>query len=235
MTYEELQDEVQRNVIDLPTAVQEGVPNYINRALKTLQGKYNFKVMEAEADYVTDVGVRLLDPSTMPTRFKDFRLEPFAIMDDGTFWELNMAPNRTALRRMWGDEDEGAPRTLFMAEPTSTDDFVGSLEVWPLPDGNSDYDDGEYRISFPYWAYVAPLSNNTDTNWFTTNCEEYLIFQATAEAFFVDWDESRAAVWTQRAGVKYEEAKMLDKRSRLTGTRELIPHWQGARKPFLRF
>lgn len=232
MTYDELQTEVERNVIDLPTAVQNGVPSFINRAIKTLQGKHNFKVMELEQDYTTTVATRVLS-ATMPTRFKEFRNEPFCLADDGTWWQLQMAPNETAIRRRWGEEDEGAPDLLWQANP-STDDFTSALEVYPLPDGNSDYDDGEYRISFPYWGYVADLDAGADTNWFTTNAEEYIIFQATAEAFFTDWDEARAAVWTQRAATKMEEVKMLDKRYRVSGVRELVPHWQGARKSFMR-
>lgn len=232
MQYSEIQDEVLRNLIDTPTAVQEGVPDYINRAMRTLQGKHNFKVMEAEIDYTTTEGTRVLS-ATMPTRFKEWRLEPFCLADDGTWWELTWAPNITAVRRMWSDEDEGAPQALYEAEP-STDDYVNAIEVYPLPDGNSDYDNGEYRISVPYHAYVADLSADADSNWFTTNATEWLIFQATAEGFFTDWDENRATVWTQRAANKFDEVKMLDKRKRLGGVRELVPHWQGARKPMLR-
>lgn len=239
MTYEQIQDEVLRNLIDTPTAVQEGVPNFINRAMRTLQGKYNFKVMEKEADYLTTVGQREIETggnAYLPTRFKEWRLEPFALADDGTWWELTWAPHATAVRRMWSDEDEGAPSVLLQDLYTSDDGLntEAAIHVYPLPDGNSDYDDGEYRISVPYIGYVADLSADADDNWFTTNAAEWLIFQATAEGFFTDWDENRASVWTQRAANKFDEVKMLDKRMRLGGVRELVPHWQGARKPMLR-
>lgn len=239
MTYGEIQDEVLRNVIDLPTAVQEGVPDFVNRAMKTLQGKYNFKVMEKEADYLTVVGQRNLELSgveQLPTRFKEWRLEPYYVTDDGEWSELIFAPNMTAVRRLIANEEEGAPEILFQNEYTNDDALVthSVIEVYPLPDGNSDYDDGEYRIAVPYVGYVAPLSADADDNWFTLNAEEWLIFQATAEAFFTDWDENRAAVWTQRAANKFDEVKMLDKRGRLAGVRELVPQWRGARAPFVR-
>lgn len=232
MTYEEIQDEVLRNLIDTPTAVQEGVPDYVNRAMRTLQGKWNFKVMEAESDYTTTEGSHVLS-ATMPTRFKEFRLEPFCLRDDGSWWELSIAPNQTAIRRWWGEEDEGYPSVLVEADP-SDDEDAHALHVYPLPDGNSDYGDGEYRISVPYLAYVADLSGSSDSNWFTNNATEWLIFQATAEGFFTDWDESRAAIWTQRAANKFDEVKMLDKRRRLGGVRELVPQWRGAKQPFVR-
>ena len=231
MNYLQLQEEVQRNVIDLPTAVQNGVPSFINRAMKTLQSRHNFKVMEAEVDHTTTVATRTLN-ATMPTRFKEWRLEPFVLSEDGVWYEISFE-NITAIRRYYGEEDEGVPKFLHEAEP-STEAFVNAIHVYPLPDGNSDYDNGEYRISIPYYAYVTPLAASGDSNWFTTNAEEWLIFQATAEAFFTDWDENRGAIWTQRAASKMDEVKMQDKRYRLSGVREIIPHWQGARKPFVR-
>ena len=239
MTYEEIQDEVLRNLIDTPTAVQEGVPNYVNRAMRTLQGKHNFKVMEKEADYLTVVGQRELELSgdtVLPTRFKEWRLEPFVVTDDGQWEELVIAPNMTAIRRLFTEDEEGPPRALFQDEYTDDDAETTQslLAVYPLPDGNSDYDDGEYRISVPYIGYVADLSADADDNWFTNNAAEWLIFQATAEGFFTDWDENRATVWTQRAANKFDEVKMLDKRGRLGGVREMVPHWQGARKHLLR-
>lgn len=241
MNYEQLQDEVQRNVIDLPTVVQEGVPNFVNRAMRTLQSRHNFKVMEQEADFYTAVGERALyltatDTTILPPRFKEWHRDPFYVTDDGEWQELTIAPNLTAVRRLFASDAEGAPEVLVQTNYTDDDaeNTHSELSVYPLPDGNSDYDDGEYQIVVPYIGYVTPLSATTDQNWFTNNAEEWIIFQATAEAFFADWDENRGAVWTQRAASKMDEVKMLDKRNRLGGVRELVPQWQGARKPFVR-
>lgn len=233
MNYGALQTEVERNVIDLPTAVQNGVPTFINRAMKALQRRHNFKVMEAETSYTTTAGSHILS-ATMPTRFKEFRDQPFYVTDDDSTWyEMEYAPNMTAIRRRMTDEAEGAPEFLLEGEP-STDDYVSALEVYPLPDDNSDWDDGEYRIYVPYWAYVADLSAEGDSNWFTVNAQDWLIFKATAEAFFTDWDENRASIWEQRAANMFNDIIMLDKRYRLGGVRELVPHWQGAKKAFVR-
>ena len=48
-TFLELMTEVRGNIIDLPTFVTNNVPSYVNRAIRELQNKHNFKVMEADS------------------------------------------------------------------------------------------------------------------------------------------------------------------------------------------
>jgi hypothetical protein len=133
-----------------------------------------------------------------------------------------IAPDREQLVRKYGADGEGPPQHLLNSARSEADTVT--MEAWPLADGLSDYSDGEYRITVPYWGYAAPLSAAGDTNWFTTNASLYLIFRATAEAFMVDWDEDRAALWMQRAAEQRLKAINLDKRMRVAEMDTWVPY-----------
>ena len=75
------------------------------------------------------------------------------------------------------------------------------IEVYPYPDGASDWPDGNYRIQIPYWGYVPDLKANGDANWFTKDGPgaEYIIAAASMMCFEMDWDEARATFWRTKA------------------------------------
>src|SRR5690606_23628102 len=74
-TFSELQTRVQRRVIDLPAAVQAEVPTLINEAMKQLQRRHNFKVMEKVASFTTVAGTQVL--GAVPSDWKEWRDFPF--------------------------------------------------------------------------------------------------------------------------------------------------------------
>ena len=225
MTYQELQDEVETNIIDLPAAVLAKVPTYVLRAVKTLQTKHNFKVMETEQTYNTVLSTRSI--GSVPSNFKEWRLDPFFLDDEGVWRKIILAPNVSAIRQSHiDDEDIGYP--LFLLESDASNDANAStLLVYPLPDGNSDFDDGEYRIYVPYVKYLTALSAGGDSNWFTINADEYIINLATSYGFAADWDEQRMGIWAQLAENKFKEIVKRDKLYRLSGVDTLVPHYQG--------
>ena len=224
-TFLQLQDEVKANIIDLPTAVVNVVPSLIIRAMRKLQEQHNFKVMEGQQSFVTTLATRVL--GAVASDFKEARGLPWETADeDGMVRKLIYAPRREAIWPAIHEEDEGRPLIILDGQPNSAG--TRSYEVYPLPDGNSDYTDGEYRITIPYWKYLPDLSANGDTNWFTVHAEEYLLFQATADGFVKDWDEERALFWTQLAQAKYRDVLNLDKRQRFAEVDTLVPHWRGA-------
>lgn len=232
-TYSELQTRVQRRLIDLPAAVLAEVPDLINEALREIQRRHNFKVMEAvSSTYTTSVGVRTLS-AVIPTDWKEARDRPYLVEDDDFDYvrELQWGPNKNAIIRRFANLDEGAPE--FLLDPLrAAADGAGTFEVWPLPDGNSDYDDGEYRIIVPYWKFLPALSGSSDSNWFTINAERFLIYKATADGFFVDWDEQRAAFWEQKAANELSQMILHDKHTQLAPIDTLVPY-RGAKTPQL--
>lgn len=226
-TFSEIQDRVTRRVIDTPAAVVAEVPALINKALKDIQRVHNFRVMEAETSaLVTVTGQRLLDDARA-SDWKEWRDKPYRLDEDPAYpHEMGWAPNRQALLRYWANDDDGAPMWLL--------DTPDGVEVWPLPDGLSDFAGGEYRIYIPYWAYLADLSDSNTSNWFTLNADYYLAYKATAEAFWLDWDEERASVWEQKAKNEQDKVILADKQQRLAQVDTLVPYWKGAHEPQLK-
>jgi hypothetical protein len=226
MTFLELQTEVAANIIDLPTVVSARVPTLITRAVTALQNRHNFKVMDTEVSFTTTLATRSI--GSVPSAFKEWRLAPAFVDDDTGQWNrMVMAPDIRSIRESGITElDDGYPVFLLQSD-SSSDAGAYTLSVYPLPDGESDYSDGEYRIKVPYRKYLTTLSSDSDTNWFTVNASEYLINYATSLGFAADWDEQRMGVWAQLAENKFREIVMKDKKERLAGVDTLVPHYLG--------
>lgn len=231
-TFLEIQTAVLRNLIDTPTAVSAAVPDLINKSMKRLQQKHNFKVMQASQSYTTTVATRSI--GSVPSDWKRARAKPYEVENNGHVRRLNFVATRTEALLAFADDstrDDGPPRVLLEAEP-STEAGAAVFEVFPYPDGNSLYSDGEYRIVVPYWKFLTALSGDSDTNWFTTNAEFYLEFMATSEGFAIDWDEERSAFWAQKAAAEYNDVLLTDKRAWIGDLDNLAVH-KGARGPQL--
>jgi hypothetical protein len=232
-TFLEIQDEVAALVIDLPTAVEAAVPSYINQAIRSMQRTYNWRAMEANTTMVTTASSLTPTPSTI-ANFKEYR-------DKGPYMLHQLSRARQFLTALDTDVDMAVlsdadlptiPKYITNSvNPTSG---VWTFAIAPYPDDNSDWDDGNYRIIVPSYNYTADLSADGDANWFTLNASDYIIYKATAEAFARDWDYDSMTLWLQRADEKLKEIKKADKTSRLASVNELVPHWEGARKPQVR-
>lgn len=214
-TFSELQTRVQTRIIDLPSAVQAEVPSLVNKALIALQKRHNFEVMKALQSYTTTVSTRSI--GSVPSDWKEERGVPYEVPENSRVRPLAWGPNRTEAEKGWGtntDLDFGEPRVILRSEPSAVTG-ASTFEVFPYPDGNSDYGDGEYRIRVPYWKFLPALSGASDTNWFTVYAEEYIEAYATSLGFAIDWDEEREAVWLQKADMHRKELIRLDKLSQV--------------------
>lgn len=225
-TFLDLCTRVRTRLIDLPTAVTNEVPSLVNEAMREIQQDHDFKVMEfAITDVVTVAGTHTL--TAIPPDFKKLRERPYRTDESGVTWRMRVSPNIQDMLSRFDTLGEGPPEVLL--DP-ATVNILGdrNLEVWPLPDGNSDYGDGEYRITIPYWQYHLDLTADGDVNWFTNNAALFIIAQATANGFFLDWDEDRASVWVQIAANEKQRAIKADKLYRLGAFDTWVPY-KGAR------
>ena len=212
-------------MIDLPSAVNAEVPTLVNEAMRSLQSGHNFKVMETETGILTTTLATRPLSSNVPTDYKEFRGKPYLIFDSGRYRRLLAPSNRSSAMQLFSVDDpnrDGEPRALLDSEPNTAG--VRAWAVYPFPDGLSDYTNGEYRIVVPYWRFIPAMSSDADTNWFTVNAEEFLVFQATSMAFALDWDEERMAVWAQLAADRKREIILEDKRYRMSGVNTFVPH-----------
>jgi hypothetical protein len=226
MTFGQMQSEVFTWLIDTPTAVQTLTPVFINRAMHKLQMKHDFKCMEAETMFVTSNGTRTL--GAVPALWKKPRnAKPYLVEQLGPVRELNYVSTEGEAKARWGDNSTlnfGAPRLVAEDNPTNTFLF------YPYSDQLSDYPDGQYRIYVPYWAFLPNLVNADDTNWFTLNGEQAVVYQAVAMGFLANQDEQRAAGWNGLAVSEMKDLVQLDKERRSAETASFTPHL-GARMP----
>lgn len=231
-TYSEIQERVLRRLIDVPSAVQAEVPDLINDAMKGLQDLIQFPFQETvTGTFTTSEGLHDLGP--IPENFQKVIAQPYMVLDDdpGDIQILALADDPHQINKLYDTDSEGAPEVVLVGPLSS--DGSGQFLIYPLPDGLSDYDDGEYRIFIPYAKYLDVLEDDADENWFTTHALQYLIFKATAEGFAINWDEERAAFWEQKAAAERQRVKLLFKYNRLGPIEELVPY-KNANDPMIR-
>lgn len=249
-TYQELQTRVQTRIIDLPAAVLAEIPQLVNEALHELQSRHSFKVMEKELYTYTQVFNRTLQTGTpftgqsplftwpqnatianqtTPSNLKEWRGRPvFIRYADGTPRFLNINEERTNEYGAYTEWDPSFPANIIDSVPSDVNN-TRTLLVYPLPDGLSDWPDGEYRILVPYYGYLPSLSAGTDSNWLTTNThgERFIVAHATAEGFALDWDTQNEQKWKAKAELELSWCIKEDKKYRLGEVNELAMHWRG--------
>lgn len=226
MNFLQLKNEVLALVIDTPSAIQTYVGTYVNRAIQKIQKKHNFKFMEASFTANTQNGLRPLG-TIRPADWKESRGKPYYIRADGSVEEIDWVSSEAEALSRYGNDtllDIGAPGLLF------ENDLPNEFDVYPFSDGLSDYSDGQYRVTVPYWKYAANLVSDGDTNWITNYAEEYVVYQATANAYRANVDEDMAKAWEMQAAAQRADAISLDKSRRLADIDVMVPH-TGARRP----
>lgn len=223
----DLQTEVATALIDTPARVLALVPSFVNRAIRSLQVDHNFRVQKAILTANTVVGTRLLTTKPVSTNFKEWRGRPYRVSNLGTQNRVNWAVANSEVTAGVNSLSTGFPRWVVEDDNPLSTGNVG-INVWPLPDGHSDYVDGEYRVFLPYWKYLDDLAASGDTNWFTSNGHEYIVHTASGYGFQYDWDEKRMSVWVATGQIFKERLIKQDKREVLSQVNTLVPHWQGA-------
>jgi hypothetical protein len=230
MTFLELQTEVKTLLIDTPSAIVTLTPRFVNRACRALQTRHNFRVMRASMQNATTFEVRRL-VTAVPDNWKASRGTPYLTDYLGPVHDLYYVVDTGSALLTYTADQTGRPYLIGIDDP---EDEVGTahFNVFPLPDGLSDYSDGEYVITIPYWKYLAELVNDTDTNWFTMTSEtaEYIVARATEYGFRANEDEGRADVWASVALNLLAEAISVDKHAALAQMHSFTYH-KGARFP----
>jgi hypothetical protein len=229
-TFSTLQQRVKDELIDAPTVVTTYVPTWINAALFWLQAQHNFQVMQSELQVTTSSTPALGSSQThvltqIPADWKCKRGIPYYAWFIGYVQQMEWFAEREYTYRQWNAADYnqvGPPCHLLIGEaenaqyppvPSSpSNNLTGlNIEVFPFPDGSSDWSDGNYRIHIPYYRYLAALSAGGDTNWFTLDGPqaEFVVRYAVWQGFLILEDEQRASVHkTMAVGAQYDGSRM---------------------------
>lgn len=226
-TFAEIQQRVRNHVIDLPTETEGEIPGWVNRAIRFAQEVHNFRFMEATAPFTTVEDTRKL--GDIPDDWKEKRADPWLLEGDGGTMEIRWLPSESEAVRRYSETDAnetGPPRHIL--------ETPDELHVYPFPDTNSLHSDGDYRVRVPYWKYLPELEADGDTNWFTDNAADYVVWKAAAEGMLFNRDFEMASLWAVKAGefdantgrMTGELARLVrvDKRSRLSRRITLVPH-----------
>lgn len=218
MEFSELKSQTEFWLLDLPTGISTRVGGFVNEAIRKAEERHNFRCMEEELLPVTVNQQReLVSNKDSIIRWKESRGKPYYYRQDGTTVEIDWAPSESEMIRTFAiqlpDEgnttpaDEGPPRYLLERDTT--------IDVFPLPDDESDWDNGLYRVVVPFWGYLDDLSGDNDTNWFTNNSPYYIIWKACELGFMANRDEERADYFAGKAEPLFKEMRRADKLSRL--------------------
>lgn len=229
-TYLDIQNRVLTRLIDTPTKVAAEVPALVNTALRILQDMRDWKCMETWADVVTSVAAVNHLLVARPADWKVANGKPYYTYDaNSRSRNIEWRTDRRYVYDTWGTRC-GHPQDMVDIIDKSQTDGTSNFYLWPNPDGASTYTDGEYRISIPYYRYLAPFAQSTDTNWFSLNCDNFLVYQATALGFLIDWDESNAAVWEGLAQREYAMKSKQDKLREMSNVQTLEIRTSGAKR-----
>lgn len=234
MAFSDIQTRVQSNVIDLPSAVVANVPTYINRAIRSAERRYNFKYMEQSATFLTTTLVTSLtnqdgvSGSTIKN-FKEFLGRgPYLLQQNANAKQLYVVNEDREALQTFTLNTTYPDRPQFIELTSLDNNQTATFLVYPYPDTNSDWADGNYRIIIPYVAYSATLVGAADTNWLVVNGDDYIEEAASALAFQANHDYQNMQVWASMADKHWQEIKKADKLRRLSGTDTLVPQFDGA-------
>lgn len=221
--YGDLQARVARRLIDAPQMVTDEVPRLVLQSIRNLQDRHNFWVMKglisAQSTTYDEHVLR-----AKPTTWKGWRDFPYYLSEDPVRqYPIKVAPNLSAIHAQSNWDDYDHPRWLVLSEEP-TEAGVQNIEVYPRPDQNSDWSDGEYRVYIPYWRYLADVSADSDTNWLTVYGNQFIEADATAAGFMLDWDEERAGLWEKKAEMAFKQLLKNDAMQVLAGMETLVPY-----------
>lgn len=214
-TFTSIKDRIERRLIDVNAAITIEVGDLVNNALRMIQDLHNFKIMEASVESTTVQAQRKL--GIKPTDWKESRFDPYIREWDGGTTPIEWGPSIHEMVKIFALDDasvtgQGKPQFVLWNQANGTEE----LQVYPYPNDKSNFaGGGDWRVVVLYWKYLPVLSGDSDTNWFTDNASEFLIFQSVAEGFYINWDEERARMWEGRAALQFKKAKKVDKSVRV--------------------
>lgn len=209
-----IKSKVEGWVIDLPSATQAQIGNFVNEAVYKAAERHNFRFMESEvtpAPVSTTENQRLL--VAKPSDWKENRGDPFLLNQDGTTAPIDWAGSEDEMNLKYAYQvaqetnttpaDSGEPRYLL--------EKPDELWVYPLPDLLSGWANGLYRVKIPYWKFPATLTQDNDSNFITDRGEQYVIWKAVSLAFMFNRDEERGDYYQKRAEPEFRQLVRYDK------------------------
>lgn len=231
-TFATLKTKVQRRVADVTVGLTAEIGDLINEARIEVMDRTNFSWMKAEVDFTTLLNTRTL--GVTPADWKQWRERPYWVEDNqGQTHQMLSVRSEATAEDAVETERVGSPQYLVRGMETPTTD-ASSLLIYPLPNGLSDYSDGEYRVKVPYYKYLALMTADGDEDAMSLDAGlvRFIIDWACKLAYELDWNEKRASYYEGTAEKTWARMKRRNGLKVLSGINTLVPH-QGADDPVI--
>lgn len=183
------------NRSDLTSAI----PDFVNMAKTRLEREWNYRGMEAWASVaISNTGSNDDAYITMPTRYKETKF--MKILYSSQYYPVNRTSEDEVLKVSLSTRS----RPENFASIYSTEEFLLS----PSPDTT-------YTVEATHYVYSADFSADADTNWWTEDAWDCLLYGALLEAAPYLVDKERIGVW----GAAYTDKVKLLRDSQISETR----------------
>lgn len=208
-----LETRVQKIVVDNDTDVVARVVPELKKAQRDLEEiAYNFLIQEEEVAGSPDVAAAASLVEAVPTDW----LEPRGVSNrlvGGTGEDQNDLVTMPTLTWLEWDEElfreqTAAAANLTAQGPPKWITIIGTdIHVFP-------YADVAYTLRIPYWKRLLKLDNVGDSNWWTDNAEDYLVFRASARTLLFNRDHEESLRYEAFAQAERKSLVRTDKRAR---------------------
>src|SRR5512139_167304 len=198
-TYKQLQDRVTAylyNRTDLTTII----PTLINQAQRKLEREnWNCMVDHATASMTES---RISIPGSYINGIS------MQIVDSSTYYDVEHTDLAT-LRTQYHTSSTGMP------EKYATDWGTSEFVFGPAPDKT-------YTLDYYYYKHLAVLSGDSDTNWWTLNAEELLVYGALIESEGYLADDQRITLWKAYYDDAYAKLRKQEKGEQFSGSLQAV-------------
>lgn len=217
MTYAEIVTAVEAILISTPSATATYIDTALHSAQRKLDDAKIFKCSygastlnsESQASYGI-FGISAI------TQFNGPRSAPRWIDGEDGWHEMKWADTGVDIYRLYSVYLAEGPPEIAVANLFGGDTIV----VFPVPDEKNTTANGSYDITFTYWQRLFVLSNivGFTTNWFSENCEDYLVWKTASECFLFDRAYNDYAIWGAKADAEFKRLVKTARREQFTGT-----------------
>lgn len=201
-TLGQIRTRVRNLIIDDNAEVVSEIDAYVRKAQVEAEDRRGLRVLEAShTEAVAEDG----DTITKPADWNGIRTGPYLVSAE--FPKLWLESLSFEQYVEMGD-------TLVAGAPSYYSDHTDAT-IYLLPAADAVTESPfHYPVIVPYWKRLDVLTDDADTNWFTVDAEDYLVWRAGSLAFEFNRDFEPAAHYQQKSLGEYKRLRTNEIRQR---------------------